>query len=559
MIEFFRLALLPRGLLAASRIMLIATLALGAGAVRSAEAATSDDRQQEIDPALYATAKQYFPSDESGAPSKRIFRLTRDQIDATVSGLLPDYFTRSVKEVMNRDPLQTNYEFAEMLNFNSANIGGLSGWISEIAARVKKAHEGVVNCQAEDGACLQSAARVFAFKAFRGDAPDEKLKQIGAFYVASVKSVGVPQATADLVEVVLNSPHFLFRKELDVNKHSRLSPAQLLQAVTYTLADASPEKLKLDSAKAAQYLKTGVEAGPTISGIVASQEAKEKLVRFFKAWLELKDPNEFTISQETFPEFTPKLAAAMLGETETFLRASLNKAAPRLTDITQSTHTFASKALESIYATNVASADGSKPLMLDPAQRLGVFSQPAVLASHSGPTSTRPIKRGVFWVRKVMCMEMEPPPTDAHTSAYTKIQTTERANIEQSTQIPACIGCHKIINPFAFFQENFDALGRWRKLDNGHPVDASIKINFLDEDPVATTGPVDALKTFTSSLMFKQCFVRQMFRYYMGRQEEPSDHPLLRRMFFEFAHEDRQDILRMVYLLTASDRIVRRQ
>ena len=59
--------------------------------------------------------------------------------------------------------------------------------------------------------------------------------------------------------------------------------------------------------------------------------------------------------------------------------------------------------------------------------------------------------------------------------------------------------------------------------------------------------------------MFKQCFVRQLFRFYMGRQEEPSDDPLLRRMFFEFAHEDRQDVLRMVYLLTASDRIVRRQ
>ena len=43
---------------------------------------------------------------------------------------------------------------------------------------------------------------------------------------------------------------------------------------------------------------------------------------------------------------------------------------------------------------------------LDPAQRLGIFTQPAVIASHSGPTTTRLVKRGVFFTRKVMCMPL---------------------------------------------------------------------------------------------------------------------------------------------------------
>ena len=196
---------------------------------------------------------------------------------------------------------------------------------------------------------------------------------------------------------------------------------------------------------------------------------------------------------------------------------------------------------------------------LDPAQRLGVFSQPAVIASHSGPTNTRPIKRGVFWVRKVMCMEMEPPPPDIHAKIYEMAGATERQKIESSTAGPACAGCHKIINPFGFFLESYDALGRWRTRDNNAPIDTSILINFLDEEPEKTASTVDALRNFTNSMMFKQCFVRQMFRYYMGRKEEASDDPLLRRMFFEFAHNDRQDILRAVWMLTSSDRIVRRQ
>ncbi len=63
----------------------------------------------------------------------------------------------------------------------------------------------------------------------------------------------------------------------------------------------------------------------------------------------------------------------------------------------------------------------------------------------------------------------------------------------------------------------------------------------------------------TNSAMFKQCFVRQMFRFYMGRQEEPSDDPLLRRMFAEFSRNDDQDILRLLRTLAASDRAAQRQ
>jgi hypothetical protein len=218
-----------------------------------------------------------------------------------------------------------------------------------------------------------------------------------------------------------------------------------------------------------------------------------------------------------------------------------------------------SPALAPIYGIDALIETAGKPVEMEPAQRLGIFSKPAFIASHSGPTDTRPIKRGVFWVRKAMCMEMEPPPKELHAKLYDMVGATERQRIEQSTRGAACAGCHKVINPFAFFQENYDALGRWRTRDNGVAIDASILIDFLDEEPSKTTGPVEALKVLTSSAMFKQCFVRQLFRFYMGRSEEPGDDPLLRRVFFEFADQDRQDILKAVQMLVSSDQIVRRR
>ena len=200
---------------------------------------------------------------------------------------------------------------------------------------------------------------------------------------------------------------------------------------------------------------------------------------------------------------------------------------------------------------------------LDGSQRMGIFSMPAVLASHSGPVGTRLIKRGAFWVRKVMCQEMEPPPPGLDLTLYEGGGKSVREKIEATTNQAACIGCHKIINPFAFFQENYDALGRWRRLDdNGVKVNASIKLNFLDDSSIQKSeakGPIDALKALTGSMTFQQCFVRQMFRFYMGRDEEPSDDPTLGQMLVGFIQNDQQDILELLTTLAQSDRMDRRQ
>ena len=123
-----------------------------------------------------------------------------------------------------------------------------------------------------------------------------------------------------------------------------------------------------------------------------------------------------------------------------------------------------------------------------------------------------------------------------------QVAGTERQRIESVTTEARCMGCHAFINPFGFMQENYDAIGRYRDSDAGQPVDASISVGFLDEGPLSATTPVEALRGFTRSLRFQQCFTRQVFRFYTGRDEESGDDPLLRQLFFEFAQNDSQSI-----------------
>src|SRR6185295_12127991 len=102
--------------------------------------------------------------------------------------------------------------------------------------------------------------------------------------------------------------------------------AQQLQNLTYTLADAPPDALGLSSATPTAYLQTPELTQKTIDRILASAEAHQKLLRFFFSWLELKEPEEFTIASSVFPEFTPEVATPVVSETRAFLERQLSRA-----------------------------------------------------------------------------------------------------------------------------------------------------------------------------------------------------------------------------------------
>jgi hypothetical protein len=472
--------------------------------------------------------------------------------------LLPASYQSAAAQVMPRDPLQTNYEYSENLSFNAANFTPYTDWVKQIAADVATDPASVIDCAAmgDAPACLEAEARSFVTRAFRGVVSASQLDRFASFYVSSASQVGVPAATADLVDLTLTSPGYVFREEVQTDAAASLLPAQQLQNISYTLADAPPEAVGLSFETAAAAVSSPAGVSSAVDQVLATPAAREKLIRFFIAWLEVKEADEFTIDAGVFPAFTAEVAEAAVAETRAFLNHQLAAAAPKLKDVTQSTQSFVSQALAAIYG--VSNPSSSSLVDLDPAQRLGIFTQPAVIASHSGPTTTRLVKRGVFFTRKVMCLPLGVPPEDVDTTVPTTPGATERQRIEGVTAAPRCQGCHAFINPFGFMQENYDAIGRWRTTDEGLPIDANITVDFLDEGRLTASTPVDALRSFTSSLRFQQCFARQLFRFYMGRDEGPGDDPVLRQMFFGFADGGEQDIVEMLRTLSGSPSFLQR-
>src|SRR5262249_55405433 len=156
-----------------------------------------------------------------------------------------------------------------------------------------------------------------------GTAAETQLQRFSDFYASSVAMVGLADATADLVTLALMSPSFAFRDEVQTDAAAFLLPAQRLQNMTYTLADAPPEALGLSSAMPGPSLESAAAVQQTVDKILATPEARAKLMRFFLSWLEVREVGEYTIDPTAFPEFTPTVAAAAIAETKAFLTKQL--------------------------------------------------------------------------------------------------------------------------------------------------------------------------------------------------------------------------------------------
>ena len=254
------------------------------------------------------------------------FRLTRTQLDITTKTLLPQAFRRRRRwRPLPRDPLQTNYEYADNLGFNPANFTPYTNWV-DADRRQRQSGARDASSTARRAAtrprCLgRSGQEVREQGVSRGGVRRaaralcrllHRQRDRGG---AAERHGGSRRSHADLAE--LRVP----RRGAD-RRHGR-APARAAAAEHHLharrraardggalLGDA--ERLPADAR--ARRKRRSTRCSPR-------REARAKLLRFFVAWLEVKEPDEFTIATSAFPEFTPEVAAAVVGETKTLPRA----------------------------------------------------------------------------------------------------------------------------------------------------------------------------------------------------------------------------------------------
>jgi hypothetical protein len=297
----------------------------------------ADQIAQITAPDIFALAKQYMPAEETSRAKARLARLERLQIEMTIQTILPSYYKEPIASAIPRDPMTREYyeTDASLLALNSVNMDAYQAAIRPLLDRVAANASGVINCAAQNNSvtCLQQQARAFVTTAFRSTAAAADIEKYVTFFTTTYnneKNVNI--AASALVEVVLNSPAFLFRTELPTTGGS-LPTNELLQAMTYTLANSPPSRFTL----ASSALATAADKSALAKVLLAKPEARDKLMSFFMAWMEVQDPDAMVKDPATFPGFDKTMAQAVIDETNRFLNFQLSKDQPSLADMMSST------------------------------------------------------------------------------------------------------------------------------------------------------------------------------------------------------------------------------
>ena len=274
--------------------------------------------------------------------------------------------------------------------------------------------------------------------------------------------------------------------------------------------------------------------------MVADPRSSALTTNFAGQWLQLR--NLETIVQPGDPyarAFDESLRQGFLDETELFVDSILREDRS-LVDLLTADYTFLNERVARHYG--MMSVQGShfrRVAYPEGSPRRGLLGHGSVLTLTSHAIRTSPVNRGKWILDNIMgTPPPDPPPnipalddrkTQAKVASLRERMSAHRAN-------PACASCHNVIDPAGFALEHFDAIGRWRTVDESYnPIDASGTL------PDGTE--FDGAEELTAALVrrperFVTTVTEKMLTYALGRGLEHYDMPTLRRIVRDAAPGD---------------------
>jgi hypothetical protein len=170
-------------------------------------------------------------------------------------------------------------------------------------------------------------------------------------------------------------------------------------------------------------------------------------------------------------------------------------------------------------------------------RRGGLLRNGSILTVTSYATRTSPVIRGHWILKNLLGTPPPPPPPNVPALEDNTVSSSlpVRERLAKHRANAACASCHNIMDPVGFALENFDAVGRWRELEEGKPVDATGGL----PDGSTFTG-VDGLEAglLQRPERFASALAEKLLTFALGRGLEPYDAPAVRSIVRRAAKKD---------------------
>jgi hypothetical protein len=378
--------------------------------------------------------------------------------------------------------------------------------IIEAANEISTRLERLADLRRNDGdrtAKAKEFTAKLAERAFRRPLTEEQR----ALYVDRHFGEGLPLdvAVKRAALAILESPRFLF-PELGVPADDYTNATRLALALWDSLPDAS-----LTETAAKGELHTSEQIHTQAERMAQDPRTTAKLVEFFDHWLSLDEGRDLTKDTNVFPGFDESIIGDLRRSLELFVEHVVASEASNYRELLTADYLYLNERLAKFYGAEVEDA-GFQQVAFDPQQRAGIITHPFLLSTFAYAKSSSPIHRGVFLTRKILGRALKPPPQAIEFKEdHLDPSLTMREKITELTKKQSCMSCHATINPLGFSLEAFDAVGRFRTMENEKPVNVESDYTTTDGDVVKLRGARDLAAHIVASDDARRGFVRHLF------------------------------------------------
>lgn len=324
-----------------------------------------------------------------------------------------------------------------------------------------------------------------------------------------------------MLKALLMSPNFLYRSEMGAlaSGSVQLSAYETASLLAYTLWDGPPDERLYQLAGNNTLLQPSVIEAEVIR-LVADARFDRALVSFYRDYLKL----DRVLSVTKLPELglTASQRSGLLESARMSLAHQVTNRSRDILDVLAVDSFFVNAEIAPFFSLQMT-GDQLQSTAPPTYERNGLLTHPAFLSVHSKEGGSGIVKRGVFTLEQLLCVELGDPPDDI-TEAPTppdldrdKTSTRELLTLVHTSQVP-CNSCHVMIDPAGFGYENYDALGRFRTVEKESvPIDSSGAITLAGIEPLIFNNHMEFTDALMNSPAVRSCMAKRFLENAVGQ------------------------------------------
>jgi hypothetical protein len=517
----------------------------GRAAVTSARRMSAAITEQQIEISIDGERVQLFPLSGGEQPEIRVpVKGGPHDVAVTFLRTTPDLVEGVREPFLNPDaPSGTGGQAGQVPAVSSVTIAGP---FNASGSGDTPSRRRILTCTpttpAQEPRCAKTILSTLARRAYRGTVTPAQIDVLTRFYDQGRRDGGSFEAGIEYaLRRLLVSPEFLYRIETDPAPSAptaaggvyRINDLELASRLSFFLWSSIPDDELLEAA-ANGSLRTAAALRVQVRRMIADPKSETLARNFGGQWLLIRNMPTTRPGENYALAFDDTLRQAMQRETEMLLDSVIRENRGAM-ELLTADYTFLNERLAQHY--NIPGIQGShfrRVQLAADSPRRGLLGQGSILTLTSPAIRTSPVIRGKWVLNNILgTPPPDPPPNvpslnDRRTQGKVK---TVRERLAQHRADVVCATCHSMIDPSGFALENFDAIGRWRTVDESfNPIDASGQL----PDGSSFNG-VQGLRSALAAHpeRFAHTVAEKLMTFALGRGVETYDMPAIRKILRE--------------------------